>query len=133
MYPPVDQIGHSLPETFPTSFTDKRPLPAVDPLVVLQGGELLEGASARAARVRLLVRMIQHVLMVALLEGKSFPTEVAGVRGFPCVKPPVLLQKVLRGELLPAIAAVPEFCVVTLQMCLVLSNLSEGLSRMFVR
>ena len=56
-------------------------LPAVNALVVLEGGQLLEGPSTLGAGVRLLVRVVQHVLVVRLLEGKCTTTDVALVGG----------------------------------------------------
>ena len=50
--------------------THKGPLSAVDSLVVLQGGQLLEGPTANTAGVRLLVRVVEHVFVVGLLEGE---------------------------------------------------------------
>jgi len=40
--PSVDEIGDPLAKTLGARLADKRSLPCVDPLVVLQGGQLLE-------------------------------------------------------------------------------------------
>ena len=75
----------------------------MDALVVVQRAQLLERAPALRAPehlyiisiinryikylfyvhtpVRLLVRVVEHVLVVGLLEGEGFATDVAGVRG----------------------------------------------------
>ena len=53
----------------------------MDALVVVQRAQLLERAPALRAPVRLLVRVVEHVLVVGLLEGEGFATDVAGVWG----------------------------------------------------
>ena len=71
----VDQIGDSLSEALAASLTDKRSLTTVDSLVVLKGGQLLEGATTNTAGVGLLVGVVEHVLVVRLLEGECLPTD----------------------------------------------------------
>ena len=53
----------------------------MDALVVVQRAQLLERAPALRAPMRLLVRVVEHVLVVGLLEGEGFATDVARVRG----------------------------------------------------
>ena len=77
MNPTVYEVGDSLSEALTTGLTNKRSLPAVYSLMVLQGGQLLEGPAANAAGVRLLVRVVEHVLVVGLLEGEGLATDVA--------------------------------------------------------
>ena len=74
MNPTVYEVGDSLSEALTTGLTDKRSLTTVDSLVVLQGGQLLEGPAANTAGVRLLVSVVEHVLVVGLLEGEGLPT-----------------------------------------------------------
>ena len=50
-------------------------------LVVLQGGELLESSPAVVAGVGLLVRVVEHVLVVGLLEGEGSSADCARVGG----------------------------------------------------
>lgn len=59
-------------------------LSAVNPLVVMQRGQLLEGPPADRASVRLLVTVVQQMLMVRLLERKCFATNLTRVRHFSC-------------------------------------------------
>ena len=73
MNPTVYEVGDSLSEALATGFTDKRSLTTVDSLVVLKGGQLLEGPAAHTAGVGLLVRVVEHVLVVGLLEGERLP------------------------------------------------------------
>ena len=81
--PSVDEIGDPLAKTLAARLADKRSLPCVDPLVVLQGGQLLESFPTilPCARVRLLVCVVEHVLVEGLLERKGFPTKVARIWG----------------------------------------------------
>ena len=69
--PTVYEVGDSLSEALATGLTDKRSLTTVDSLVVLQGGQLLERPAAHTAGVRLLVGVVEHVLVVGLLEGEG--------------------------------------------------------------
>ena len=75
MNPTVYEVGDSLSEALATGFTDKRSLTTVDSLVVLEGGQLLEGATTNTAGVGLLVGVVEHVLVVRLLEGECLPTD----------------------------------------------------------
>ena len=104
----MHKVRYPLPEALPAGLALKRPLPGVDPLVVLQRGELLEGAAALRASVRLLVRVVQHVLVVRLLEGEGAAAQVADVGHLASVEPLVLLQEVLGGERLVASLALPS-------------------------
>ena len=75
MNPTVDEVGDSLSEALATGLTHKGSLSAMDSLVVLQGGQLLEGPAANTAGVRLFVRMVEHVLVVGLLEGERLAAD----------------------------------------------------------
>ena len=79
----VDQIGDSLSEALATGLTNEGSLSAVDPLVVLQGGQFLESFPTilPCASVGLLVCVVEHVLVDGLLERKGFPTKVARIWG----------------------------------------------------
>lgn len=58
-------------------------LPRVDALVVVQRGQLFEGAPALPALVRLVVVVVQQVLVVGLLESERLVALVAGVGHLP--------------------------------------------------
>ena len=77
----MDQVGDPLPEALGAGLALVGSLPAVDPLVVLEGGQLLEGPSALRAGVRLLVGVVEHVLVVGLLEREGPPADCALIRG----------------------------------------------------
>ena len=64
MNPTVYEVGDPLSEALTTGLTDKRSLTTVDSLVVLQGGQLLEGPAANTAGVGFLVGVVEHVLVV---------------------------------------------------------------------
>ena len=84
----MDEIGDPLAKTLAARLADKRSLPCVDPLVVLQGRQLLESFPTilPCARVRLLVRVVEHVLVEGLLERKGFPTKVARIWGLAWIR-----------------------------------------------
>ena len=79
---PVYKVGDPLPEALAASLALVGSLPAVNSLVILQGGKFLESSPALGAGVRLFVRVIQHVLVIRLLECKCTAAEIAFVGGF---------------------------------------------------
>ena len=84
----MDEIGDPLAKTLAARLADKRSLPCVDSLVVLQGGQFLESFPTilPSARVRLLVCVVEHVLVEGLLERKGFPTKVARIWGLAWIR-----------------------------------------------
>ena len=57
----------------------------------------------------LLVRVVEHVLVVGLLEGERLPTHRARVGGLSGVESDVLLQEIFGGESLTTVTTVPLF------------------------
>ena len=53
--------------------------------------------------------MVEHVLVVGLLEGERLPTHRARVGGLSGVESDVLLQEIFGGESLTTITTVPLF------------------------
>lgn len=80
--------------------------------MVVQSGQLLEGAATRATDMRLLVAVVQQMLVVGLLEGEGLAADRAGVGHLAGVQPLVLLQEVLGGEALCADVANPRLGLV---------------------
>ena len=77
----MHEIRHPLPEALSASLTLKRPFAAVNPLMILESGELLEGPPTLRAGIGLLVSVIEHVLVERLLECEGTATDVALVGG----------------------------------------------------
>lgn len=78
----MDEIRDALPKPLSARFARERPLPGVNASVILQRGQFFKGPAALVASVRLLRRVVQHVLVVRLLEREGFVALRAAVRHF---------------------------------------------------
>lgn len=74
------------PTVLTTSLTHKGLFPCVDANMVVQGGHFLEGAATVRTLMGFVVRVIEDVLMVTLLEGEglaTLATRIGGLSYYP--------------------------------------------------
>ena len=78
------EASRGAPRQLTTGLAHEGLLAGVNADVVVQGRHLLEGSPTVGAAVRLVVRVVEHVLVVALLEGEGLATLCTRVRCLSC-------------------------------------------------